>query len=180
MKHNVSVRQLYQSEDNYTYSHMCEQAILAWVCTRRSIDPSEIIMAPDGYHPQYDASVRGIKYEIKFTKYSQIQIEYARYDGTPSALSLSEADHYLMISSGRSKVNGQWMDVGKVRLYDKNYLVKEAKKQIDIGNIVAYKPSPSGPGSLNVQFNPKLLIDDWVGDIEMNVTEAGTIFSFEV
>jgi len=117
-----------------------------------------------GRSPEYDVQLKnGKKIEVKFTNSNKIFIETSRYDGTPSGLSLTEADYYLIVHTGFFN-----RKIGKVKLIPTVRL-----KALDVAEICetkAYKPWKEGsPGSRGFVIDRELgKADGWQGNISFN------------
>ncbi len=115
-----------------------------------------------GYNPGYDGWIGEKTFEVKFQSSAEMIIEYARYDGTPSGISLSTADYWLLVN--RSSIKAK--PAGKVRCLPTATLRDYVDQSIIMNNVRVYEPSASGPGSRNVTLDPWKLGDDgWMFDV---------------
>jgi len=115
-----------------------------------------------GNSPGYDVQAMGLKIEVKFTNSNTIFIETSRFDGTPSGLSVTQADYYLVVHTGYFNKK-----IGKVKLI----------KTLDLHNLnksmvckeKVYKPWAQGsPGARGFVIDRELKNDGWVGNINFN------------
>lgn len=114
-----------------------------------------------GYNADYDVLLTdGTKVEVKFTRSKDIFIEEAYYDGTPSGLSITKADVYLIVHKG------YWDgDIGKIKEIPVNVLNAVRNKC----RYKEYQPSRAGPGSKGFILGAELGNNDgWLGNVGMN------------
>jgi hypothetical protein len=111
----------------------------------------------EGYAPEYDYYLGGKKIEQKISKNEGLELEFARYDGTPSGLSLTESDYYITVSPASSLHGSEWVKVGKVRMYKTSDLFRilgPAPEDSPFRKV--YEPHPDrGPGSQVLSFSEK-------------------------
>ncbi len=111
----------------------------------------------EGYSPDYDYYLGGKKMEQKVSATDGLSLEYARYDGTPSGLSVTESDYYITVTPNMSKHGSEWVKVGKVRMYKVADLFRILGTNPDDSPYKkVYEPSPNtGPGSRCLSFSEK-------------------------
>lgn len=162
----------------FDYSKWAEQIVCEWLSRKKQMVIESITQGKDA---RYDVMMSGKKIEVKFQSGRYLSIEYAYADGTPSGISLSEADYYLMINQGSSsREDGSWAKTGKIRLIPTHLLRDAIKKKIDSGIYHEWPAGKTGPGSRCVHLDPKtdLPRDGWVGDVGYAETDAGPVFDF--
>jgi len=115
-----------------------------------------------GNQPGYDVQAMGLKIEVKFTNSNTIFIETSRYDGTPSGLSVTEADYYLVVHTGYFNKK-----IGKVKLI-KTADLHDLNKSM-VCPTKSYEPYLGSPGSRGFVINKELKNDGWVGNINFDV-----------
>ena len=181
----VSVRKLWDDRQHggqfnlkFEYSKWAEQVVCEWLSRKRQMVIESITQGKD---TRYDVMMSGKKIEVKFQTSRFLSIEYAYADGTPSGISLTESDHYLMVNQGSSsRSDGSWSKVGKVRLIPTHLLVDAMKRKIAEGNITVWQPGITGPGSRCVHLDPKtdLPRDGWIGDVGYVEENDNVLFDF--
>ena len=139
----------------YKYSELAEQAA------------ADLVFGPccqitEGFNNKYDfVTPSGKKIEVKFTNNSKIFIEEEYYDGTPSGLSVTEADYYLIFCTGIWKGK----KIGKAKLIPVTDLLSIApscKRK-------SYPASTKSPGARGFILDRELGQNDkWIGNIRYN------------
>jgi hypothetical protein len=174
----VSVNRLQNGSDKFAYSKYAEALAAHCLAKNKQWIVESFSFGND---PTHDVIISGKKIEVKYQSTSYLSIEYARPDFTPSGISLSESEYYMMINPGKSKVKGTidtYKQVGKMRLIKTNDLLKAMYAQIEAGNTIVHPAGPKGPGSRVVKINPKTINHDWLGDIECVFDEDGCLFNY--
>ena len=102
-----------------------------------------------GFDPTYDRIINNSKIEIKVSKHKTPFIEIAKGDGSITGLSISKSDLYMFVNPGAVKINGDWINMMKVRIVHtqelKNWITHMIEKHPD--DYVEFKPSKLGKGS---------------------------------
>ena len=127
-----------------------------------------------GNNPGYDVLLtNGTKIEVKYTNSQAIFIETSRYDGTPSGLSKSTADYYLIVHTGYFNKK-----IGKVKLIPTQTL----RDLSVLGRCItkSFEPYKNSPGSKGFYLNKELNGNDgWIGNIDFDeVTDSFDISRF--
>ena len=111
----------------------------------------------EGYSPEYDYYLGGKKIEQKISLKDGLELEFARYDGTPSGLTVTESDYYITCTPAMSKHGSEWVKVGKVRMYKVSDLFRilgTAPEDSPFRKV--YEPNPDkGPGAQVLSFSEK-------------------------
>lgn len=166
------------NKKHFEYNQALEEQIIS------IIPDMQLLEQTDGFAPEYDVIVSlfdsSVKLEIKTTGRVQlsttngIDIEFSRLDGSPSGLTATKSDYYMILSTEFNK--GKL--VGKIRLFPKIVLVRLADKADTFGELYEYPQTNSGPGSVYFELDPYSKSHDeagghvWVGDFAVN--EDGT------
>lgn len=145
----------------------------------------QFVSMTEGYAPEYDVLMSDGKYEIKITQNEYISVEFARADGSPSGISVSESDFYLIVHKGYGTwIDGKMRAVGKVRRIPTQTLKKVALSvaEHDESRILVHEASVHGPGSMCVRLQASKLANDfkscgvkdgWIGDILLDTSSNG-------
>lgn len=138
----------------------------------------EHIGVTEGYCPEYDAVDLDTEktYEVKFSTkcktvgrcYYPVYVEYKHPDGKPSALMLSEADYYLIVSPGYSSKHEK--RVGKVRQFKRTDLLDALKGNGD--SLI----TADGQFAVIDHFR---LAHKWFGDVRC-INEGGRIIGYDM
>ena len=99
--------------DCFSYSEQAEYAVQQILCRRWPLLPGPMT---EGYAPQWDIDISGMKIEVKFTSmfangFNKIWMEYAYENGEPSGIRKCKADYFLLIVPGHDRNNeivGKW------------------------------------------------------------------------
>jgi len=90
-----------------------------------------------GYSPNYDFIIGNSKYELKISSKKNFVCEFAKNDGTPSGISLTESDYYIVISPGWTKLYGEAF---KLRIIPTKYLLEYPRNTIiEYSNTLNYE-----------------------------------------
>lgn len=131
---------------DFSYNTKAENAVAVSLCYNYNLLFNEHSV---GLNSQYDCIINGKKVEIKIQSGGAPIIEYMKYDGTPSGITLSEADVYMVLNPGMS-AGTKFM---KVRLYNTAYLRQWIDTQLKTdAEPIVYKPDGTGPGSYNFKL----------------------------
>ena len=142
-------------QEGYDYSEDAEYALCSLVYGEENIKK-----ITNGYNADYDVLLtNGKKVEVKFTNSHNLFIEESYYNDTPSGLSITEADVYLIVQKGTYR-NGQ--EMGKI----KEIPVQTLKNVKHLCRIESYEPYKYSTGSKGFILDKELGQNDgWIGNI---------------
>lgn len=132
-----------------------------------------------GFNPDYDRTINNTTVEIKISKNENMFIEIGKADGEESGITISKADVHMYINPGATKINGKWVDLMKVRLFNtqdlRNWTAHMAKSREN--ELVVFKPSKLGKGSAGFFLNVKKekVADLFVMGFEYHTNSQGHI-----
>ena len=106
----VIIEKLRTGKECYEYSEMVEDYIKLTLSKELGISHGE---STTGFDCSHDYILGNKKIEQKISGNYLLAVEYAYEDGTPSGISVTSADHMLMINPGYDSKKGE---VGKIRL----------------------------------------------------------------
>lgn len=139
----VNVAQL---NTNFPYNTKAENAVAVSFCYHYNLMFNQ---HNTGLHSEFDCTINSKKVEIKIQSSGAPIIEYMKYDGTPSGITMSEADVYMVLNPGLSG-STKYM---KVRLYNTALMRRWIDTQLKTeAEPIVYKPDGSGPGSYNFKL----------------------------
>lgn len=131
---------------DYSYNTQAENAVALSFCYNYGLFFNEHSI---GLKSEYDCIINHKKVEIKIQSGGAPIIEYMKYDGSPSGITLSEADVYMVLNPGTS--NG--VKFMKVRLFStaliKRWINTQLKNEVDP---IVFKPNSTGPGSYSYKL----------------------------
>ena len=183
----VYIEKLRNGGNHWEYNQMVEKYLQLTIAKQLNISHGDMT---EGYDPEYDFILGNRKVEQKISAKSNIQVEYAKYDNTPSGVSLTKSDLHLYISPGFCSKKGE---VGKVRLLRTNDLRKSIhNSELYEGSCISgcnkkhkvyhksYKPSEYGPGSRIVEINPHMLFDLKIADVPIIRNSSEWIIGYDL
>lgn len=119
-----------------------------------------------GFAPGYDRIINNTKVEIKISKSIKPFLEFAKADDTPAGLTATESDVHLFLNPGKTRINGEWQEFMKGRLF----YTAELYNWVDwmLANrpdeLISYSPSALGKGSkgfiLDIKNHPGPKVED--------------------
>lgn len=152
---------------DYVYNDTIEPEIQNLLSSIIGLNAGKI---SEGYNPRYDFYIGNLAVELKITRKFKPLIEIQRADERPSGITLSTSDLYCIISQAKSKSGNDYVNVYKCRLYKtsdlRQYILSNSS------NTIKYASSDKGPGSINVEIDPKVVPHIWLGDFK-NITSTG-------
>ena len=126
---------------DYCYNSRAENAIALSFCYHYDMVLNE---QSYGLNSGYDVIINNKKVEIKVQTSGSPFIEYANYDMTPSGITLTNSDIYMILNPGMS-MGVRYM---KMRLFYTRELYRWVDNNVQNGaKDIAYKPDSMGPGS---------------------------------
>jgi len=149
-KNIIIIKQLFEGTHWKEYNDHAEKLIQGVVSRFFNLD---VGLRTVGYSPEYDYRLGGRKIEQKISAHRGLELEYAREDGRPSGLSLTESDYYLTLSPSGSKHNEGWVDVGKIRIFKTSDLFRILGTDPDSSPYKkVYKKKDGSPGARVLSF----------------------------
>lgn len=158
---------------HFDYSKYAEQVLAeTWARKRQMIVESVIGHDDDAF----DFIISGTKAEAKFQSTEKLVLEYRRLDGTPSGLSTTKSDRYIMVNQGWS--NKVMDKVGKIRVFKTKQLQQLVWQNVEAGTNMVEYAAVNGPGSRCVVLDSRDVMHDWLGDIPMTWEDGGAAYNF--
>ena len=158
---------------HFDYSKYAEQVAAEFWARKRQMIVESVLGHDDD---TCDFIISGLKAEAKFQSTSDLVLEYRRADGTPSGLSTTKSDRYIMVNQGWS--NMVQAKVGKVRVFKTKHLQQLMWQNVEAGtNLKEYPADHRGPGAKCVVLDSRDAMHDWLGDVPMT-WEDGAAYNF--
>ena len=192
----IIIEDLRTGPNKYEYSEQVEETIRDIVVNTFSI--KEYSQVTTGYDPYKDFSINGHMIDLKISAKDDLEIEYARDNGNPSAIALTDSDLYMTLTGGWTKIRKGWKHVGKLRLFQVNQLKEIIEPLKDDDRYCKYyKPHDGGRGSRCViltkdmikQYGCDLALFDvepitnnknWIIGYDLNKIDAAGAFSYVI
>lgn len=154
----IIIEDLRTGPNKYLYSEQVEEAIRDIVVNTFSI--KEYSQVTTGYDPYKDFSINGHMIDLKISGKDDLEIEYARDNGDPSAIALTDCDLYMTLTGGWNKIGRGWDHVGKLRLFRVSQLKEIIEPLKDDDKYCKYyKPHDGGRGSRCVVLTKNMIKD---------------------
>lgn len=154
-----SLKDLYIN-NNFTISKQIEQTILDQFVLLYNLTAKDVEIS-QGMNSLYDFRILNKLFELKIMSTPYYNIEVSRWNGSPSGLSASKSDYYLIINPGYLYQK----EVMKIRVVTLASLKEAVKTNC---RVTVYEPNNLNPlGSVCHQLDPKGLAHDFVGTFDI-------------
>jgi len=156
MNTEVNIAKLNQTNrgTDFSANDKSEELIINAFCSKYGVEDNGGTV---GYVPEYDWTLNNTLVEIKVSKNSDLFIEFAKADGTPSGLEVTTSDIHMFINPASAIINDSWVDMMKVRIV-RTVELKAWLRYMAIhceDDLVIFPPSELGKGSAGFYLNLK-------------------------
>jgi len=139
---------------DFSDNDTAEQLVINAFCSKYNVQDNGGTV---GNVPEYDWTLNDSTVEIKMSGNPNLFIEFGNALGKPSGLEVTTSDVHMFINPASAIINGNWVDMMKVRLIRtselKVWLDYMAKRYEE--DHVVHQPSRHGKGSVGFYLNLK-------------------------
>ena len=167
----VIIEKLRTGKECYEYSEMVEDYIKLTLSKELGISHGE---STTGFDCSHDYVLGNKKIEQKISGNYLLAVEYAYEDDTPSGISVTSADHMLMINPGFDSKKGEVGKVRLIRVRDIRTIIANPKPFEDSCAycnkkhkvfLKTYKGNEYGRGSKVAMIHPHMVFDLKIADV---------------